>query len=98
MILEKLLEKKYLAFTVGCVQEMGIVAIFGILYDAIFIEYVREGKYTFLGSGYLFMVILAIFPIINLALKKHKTAIGNSIGVVVWFLIILPFFMLIGGA
>ena len=97
MILEKLIEKKYIGYTIGCIQEAGIMLFYAILYSFLLIEYVREGKYLFWGSGYLFIVIILIFPVINLLSKKYKNLIGNAIGFGIYFFVFVPVGIFLGG-
>lgn len=98
MIQEKLLDREYyLSYTIGCIQELGIMVLYAILYNLKLIEYVRAGKYLFWGSGYLFLLIIFIFPAINILLKKYRYILGNAIGFAIYFFVFIPIGVFIGG-
>ena len=92
------LMKKYSEQIIGVLQEAVFLVLAAILYNTVLIEFVREGKYLFLGSGYWFIFEILIFPVINVILRKHKRLIGNIGGVIVYFFLFLPLAMLFGGA
>ena len=86
-------QKQYM---VGALQLLAILVFFSLLYQFVFINYVRQGKFVFLGSGYFFFAVLSITPIINLILRKYKVLAGNFIGIAVYFIVFIPIAMLFG--
>ncbi len=97
MLLEKIIEKKYLGYTIGCIQQAGILILYAILYNLVLIHYVREGKYTFFGSNYMLIILISIFPIANVLVRKFKNLIGNAIGFALYCIVLIPIGVLIGG-
>lgn len=87
--------KQYL---VGIAQEIVLLVAAAILYDTVFILFVREGNYLFLGSGYFLFFEAMVFPTINIFSFKGARFFGNILGVVIYFIFFLPLALMLGGA
>lgn len=83
---------------IGIAQETVLLVAAAMLYQLWLIEFVRSGEYPFLGSGYFFLAELALFPVLNAATLKPTRLVGNVVGVLVYFLFLIPLAMLLGGA
>lgn len=83
------------AFIVGATQLLVFLVFCALLYQTIFVHFLNEGKFKFLGSGYFFILEMSIIPAVNLLLKKYKVCVGNIIGIALYFLLVIPFAMLL---
>ena len=57
-----------------------------VIYHLVLINYVRAG-YDFLGTFTFFVIEALVIPCVNLLFRNYRAAIGNILGIGVYFLI-----------
>ena len=83
--------------TIGLLQSACLLAVYIILYNWIFIKYVRQDRFELLASNYMVLILVMVFPVYNLLLRKYESLLGNVVGASLVIGILPPLGILLGG-
>lgn len=75
------MNKKLLPITIGILENFILMIVFAITTDG---EFTRQYKWA--GEFWVFVLVMLIFPAINLVLGKKYILLGNFLGIAVYFI------------
>lgn len=80
------MNKKPLAITIGILENFILMIVFAFTTHG---EFTRQHKWA--GELWLFVIVMMIFPVINLVLRKKYVLLGNFLGIAVYFIALVLF-------
>lgn len=80
------MNKKLLPITIGILENFILMIVFAFTTSG---EFTRQHKWA--GEFRVFVLVMLIFPAINLALRKKYILLGNFLGIAVYFIALVLF-------
>jgi len=80
------MNKKLLPISIGILENFILMIVFAFTTSG---EFTRQNKWA--GEFWVFVLVMLIFPVINLVLRKKYILLGNFLGIAVYFIALVLF-------